>query len=296
MSALEVALESRRRDAWGRTRTSTDVRSPAMNGPVALHNVPVGHRNVAVGLSQRSDRPIATFRSPHRNVPIDLSQRSDRPIATFRSTYRNVPIDLPQRSDRPIATFRSTYRNVPIDLPQSSDRPIATFRSTYRNVPIDLPQSSDRPTATFRSTYRNVPIDLPQSSDRPIATFRSTYRNVPVELSNAPVNRHGSGLKSKVPKTIVAKAIRPIRHLRLQTLTIPSLMWRLARPEAERRDRGEVLEIPVSAQHDELVPDAESGEEGINRADLKAATTTSGCEGLPLRCDLRVGARSAAKE
>ena len=51
-------------------------------------------------------------------------------------------------------------------------------------------------------------------------------------------------------------------------------MWRLARPEAKRHDRGEVLEIPVSAQHDELVPDAESGEEGINRAGLKAATTT----------------------
>jgi len=51
-------------------------------------------------------------------------------------------------------------------------------------------------------------------------------------------------------------------------------MWRLARPEAEGCDRGEVLEIPVSAQHDELVPDAESGEEGIDRADLNAATTT----------------------
>jgi hypothetical protein len=50
-------------------------------------------------------------------------------------------------------------------------------------------------------------------------------------------------------------------------------MSRLARPKAERRDRGEVLEIPVCTQHNELVPDAESREEGINRANLKATTT-----------------------
>jgi hypothetical protein len=35
-----------------------------------------------------------------------------------------------------------------------------------------------------------------------------------------------------------------------------------------------VLEIPVGAQHDELVPDAEPGQQGINRPDLKAASTT----------------------
>ncbi len=52
-------------------------------------------------------------------------------------------------------------------------------------------------------------------------------------------------------------------------------MWRrLARPDPERRNRGKVLEIPVCTQHDELVPDAELGEEGIDRAYLDAATTT----------------------
>ncbi len=50
-------------------------------------------------------------------------------------------------------------------------------------------------------------------------------------------------------------------------------MWRLARPETERRDGGEVLEILVCTQHDKLVPDAELSEEGIDRTDLKASTT-----------------------
>jgi len=51
-------------------------------------------------------------------------------------------------------------------------------------------------------------------------------------------------------------------------------LWRLHRPEAERRYPGEVLEIPVRAQHDELVADAESGQERIDRADLEAAAAT----------------------
>lgn len=52
-------------------------------------------------------------------------------------------------------------------------------------------------------------------------------------------------------------------------------MWRrLARPDPEGRNRGYVLEIPVCTQHDEFVPNAEPGEEGIDRADLETATTT----------------------
>jgi transposase len=35
-----------------------------------------------------------------------------------------------------------------------------------------------------------------------------------------------------------------------------------------------LLEIPVRTQHHELIPDAESGEERIDRADLKAAAAT----------------------
>ncbi|HEV7485399.1 MAG TPA: hypothetical protein VGQ65_06920 [Thermoanaerobaculia bacterium] len=49
---------------------------------------------------------------------------------------------------------------------------------------------------------------------------------------------------------------------------------RLARPEAERRNRGKVLEIPVYTQQDEFVPDAEPGQESINGSDLNAATAT----------------------
>jgi hypothetical protein len=52
-------------------------------------------------------------------------------------------------------------------------------------------------------------------------------------------------------------------------------MWRrLARPDPERRNRGNVLEIPVGTQHDKLVPDAELDEQGIDRPYLNAATTT----------------------
>ena len=53
-----------------------------------------------------------------------------------------------------------------------------------------------------------------------------------------------------------------------------SSMGRLAHPEAKRRKPGEVLEIFVGTQHHELVPDAQSGEEGVDCPDLKAATTT----------------------
>ena len=53
-----------------------------------------------------------------------------------------------------------------------------------------------------------------------------------------------------------------------------SLAWRQARPEVERRDRGEVLEIPVCTQHHEVVSDTELREEGVNRTDLKASATT----------------------
>ena len=49
---------------------------------------------------------------------------------------------------------------------------------------------------------------------------------------------------------------------------------RLRRPEAERRDPSEVLEVPVGTQHDELVPDAESGKERIDRTNLEAAAAT----------------------
>ncbi len=51
-------------------------------------------------------------------------------------------------------------------------------------------------------------------------------------------------------------------------------MWRLPRPEAEGRYPRQMLEVPVRTQHDELVPDAESGKERIDRADLEAAAAT----------------------
>ena len=48
----------------------------------------------------------------------------------------------------------------------------------------------------------------------------------------------------------------------------------LLHPEAERRDPGEMLEVPVGTQQDKLVPDAKLGEKRIDRADLQPPAAT----------------------
>ena len=67
----------------------------------------------------------------------------------------------------------------------------------------------------------------------------------------------------------------------------------LLRPESEWCDSGDVLEVMVGTQHDELVSNAELCEERVDRADLQAAAATvvakvgRSCVILALRHDQR---------
>jgi hypothetical protein len=99
MSAWEAAIESRRCDTWGRTRTSTDVLSPVMNIPVVPHPRSDGH-------SSMLQSTTATFQVETCSVAVKSCNVAVETCSVAVESC-SVAVDLLQRSGRPAATLQS---------------------------------------------------------------------------------------------------------------------------------------------------------------------------------------------